>query len=159
MMQVNFPAVLVAAISSLVTGMIWYNPKVFGTAWMRASGVTMDENKKPNMAVMFLCTFIYAFFIAFMLQFFVIHQWGATSAAVPDLKAPEYVTYMEKFGQTYRTFKHGMLHGAMAGLFFALPVIGVGALYERRSFKYTLITGGYWVLTCMIMGGIICAWQ
>jgi hypothetical protein len=157
MMQVNFLAVVVAAASSLVTGMIWYNPKVFGNAWMRESRTAMPE-KKPNMAVMFIATFVYAFFIAFTLQFLVIHQWGAMSAAVPDIKAPEYLAYVEKFGNTYRTFKHGMLHGAMSGLFFALPVIGVGALYEQRSFKYTLIAGGYWVLTCMIMGGIVCAW-
>jgi hypothetical protein len=30
----------------------------------------------------------------------------------------------------------------MTVLFFAIPVIGVGALYERRNWKYVLIDGG-----------------
>ena len=45
----------------------------------------------------------------------------------------------------------------MSGLFFALPVVGVGAIFERRSFKYVMVSGGYWVITCMVMGAIICA--
>jgi hypothetical protein len=47
----------------------------------------------------------------------------------------------------------------MTGLFLILPVTGVGALYERRSFKYVLVSGGYWVISMMIMGGIICMMQ
>jgi hypothetical protein len=46
----------------------------------------------------------------------------------------------------------------MTGLFLILPVLGINALYEWRSFKYTLVTGGYWVVCGMIMGGIICVW-
>jgi hypothetical protein len=65
---------------------------------------------------------------------------------------------MNDYGNAYRTFKHGMFHGFFAGLFFAMPVIGTSALYEGRSWRYTLIAGGFWVVTCMIMGGIICGW-
>jgi hypothetical protein len=42
----------------------------------------------------------------------------------------------------FRTFKHGALHGFLSGLFLALPIIGTNALFER-SFKYTLVTGGF----------------
>ena len=66
---------------------------------------------------------------------------------------------MDAYGTTYRTFGHGAIHGFMTGLFFALPVVGVNALFERRSWKYTLIAGGYWIVTCLIMGGIICQWM
>ena len=88
----------------------------------------------------------------------VIHQMGANSATVGIKGVDPSVlkNYMDAYGNTYRTFKHGALHGFMTGLFFCLPVIGVGALFERRSWKYTLIAGGYWVVTGMIMGGIIC---
>lgn len=160
-MNINFLAILVAALCSLVTGMIWYNPKVFGNAWMRETGMTQEKAQGANMAVMFGMTFVYSFLIAFILQFVVIHQFGAMGmiGGDPSVAKPSYVSFMSDYGMAFRTFKHGMLHGFMAGLFFALPVIGVGALYERRSFKYTLIAGGYWVITCMIMGGILSAWQ
>ena len=47
----------------------------------------------------------------------------------------------------------------MTGLFITLPITGVNALYERRSFKYVLISGGYWIVSFMIIGGIICMMQ
>jgi len=85
--------------------------------------------------------FIYAFFISFVMQFLVIHQMGANSATVgvQGVDSSVLKNYMDAYGSTYRTFKHGALHGFMAGLFFALPVIGVGSLYERRSWKYVLV--------------------
>jgi Protein of unknown function (DUF1761) len=149
---------LLSAFSSLVVGFIWYNPKVFGTIWMRESGVTEEKIKGGNMILTLTMAFIYAFFISFVLQFLVIHQTGANSATVGITGVDPSVlkNYMDAYGTTYRTFKHGALHGFMTGLFFCLPVIGVGALFEKRSWKYTLIAGGYWVITCMLMGGIIC---
>jgi hypothetical protein len=149
---------LLSAFSSLIVGFIWYNPKVFGTIWMRESGVSEEKIKGGNMLLTMLMAFIYAFFISFVMQFLVIHQMGANSATVGIKGVDPSVlkNYMDAYGTTYRTFKHGALHGFMTGLFFCLPVIGVGALFERRSWKYTLIAGGYWVVTGAIMGGIIC---
>jgi hypothetical protein len=159
-MGINFLALLAAAASTLVVGFIWYNPKVFGNAWMKESGITEEKMKGGNMAKTLLSTFIYAFFIAFILRFLVIHQTGALGMVGGDasIAKPSYDAFMADYGSAFRTFKHGALHGFMTGLFLALPVLGTSALYERRSFKYTLITGGYWAVSCMIMGGIICAW-
>ncbi|HLA54662.1 MAG TPA: DUF1761 domain-containing protein [Flavobacterium sp.] len=159
-MEVNFLAILVAALSTLVVGFIWYNPKVFGGIWMRETGITPESGKGMNMALVFGMSVFYAFLIAFTLQMMVIHQFGALGmvGGDPTLAKPSYAAFMADYGTAYRTFKHGMLHGFFAGLLFALPVIGTGALYERRSWKYTLVAGGFWVVCCMIMGGIVCAW-
>jgi hypothetical protein len=149
---------LLSAFSSLIVGFIWYNPKVFGTIWMRESGISEEKIKGGNMLLTMLMAFIYAFFISFVLQFLVIHQTGALGmvGGDADKALPSYSAFLADYGTAFRTFKHGALHGFMTGLFFCLPVIGVGALFERRSWKYTLIAGGYWVVTGTIMGGIIC---
>ena len=76
-MEINLLALLAAAFSTLVVGFIWYNPKVFGTIWMNESGITEEKMKGGNMAITLLVSFIYAFFIAFVLRFLVIHQTGA----------------------------------------------------------------------------------
>ena len=34
----NWVALIVASLSTLVVGFIWYNPKVFGTIWMNEIG-------------------------------------------------------------------------------------------------------------------------
>ncbi len=157
-MEINLLALLAAAFSTLVVGFIWYNPKVFGTIWMNESGITEEKMKGGNMAITLLVSFIYAFFIAFVLRFLVIHQTGALGMVGGDasIAKPSYAAFMSDYGTAFRTFNHGALHGFMTGLFLILPVLGINALYERRSFKYTLVTGGYWVVCGMIMGGIIC---
>jgi len=155
----TFLAIFGAAAATLAVGFVWYHPKVFGTAWMREAKLTEEDFKGANMVLTFGVTFVYGILIAFVLQWLVIHQTGAEAAANNIPADPSILeNYMNVYGSTYRTFKHGMLHGFIAGLFLALPMVGISALFERRSFKYTLISGGYWVVTFMIMGGILCAW-
>lgn len=160
-MGINFMALLVAAVSTLVVGFIWYNPRVFGTIWMKESGMTEEKMKGSNMALIFGLSLFYAFLISFIIQMLVIHQFGALGmvGGDPTIAKPSFDAFMADYGNAFRTFRHGALHGFMTGLFLILPVIGTNALYERRSFKYTLVTGGFWVVCSMIMGGIICSWQ
>lgn len=160
-MEINFLALVAAAASTLIIGFIWYNPKVFGTIWMKESGTTEDKMKGANMALIFGMAVFYAFFMAMVLQFLTIHQWGAIGMIGGDAAnaKPSFTAFMNDYGIAFRTFKHGMLHGFIAGLFLALPIVGTNALFERRSWKYTLISGGYWIVCFMIMGGIICAWK
>ena len=160
-MEINFLALLVAASSTLLVGFIWYNPKVFGNVWMRESGTSEEKMKGANMVMIFGLSLLYAFFIAFILQMLTIHQFGAMGmiGGDPAIAKPSYAEFMADYGSAFRTFKHGALHGFMTGLFLALPIVGTNALFERRSFKYVLISGGFWIVCFMIMGGIICAWQ
>lgn len=160
-MEINFLALLVAACSTLVVGFIWYNPKVFGNAWMRESGTTEEKMKGSNMILIFGMSLLYAFFIAFILQMLTIHQWGALGmvGGKAELAKPSFGEFMADYGSAYRTFKHGAFHGFLTGIFMAIPLVGTSALYERRSFKYVMISGGFWVVCFTIMGGIICAWK
>jgi len=160
-MNVNFLALLLAALSALVVGFIWYNPKVFGNIWMKEIGMKEEDMKGGNMFKMLASTFIYAFLVSFVLQMVVIHQFGALGmvGGDPAKALPSYNAFMADYGNAFRTFKHGALHGFMTGLFMIFPVIGTSALYERRSFKYVMITAGFWIVCFMIMGGIICMMQ
>lgn len=158
-MEINYLALLLAALSTLLVGFVWYHPKVFGTIWMKETGLTESKMKTGNMIMLFGMAVFYSFLISFILQFLVIHQWGVLSAAGgdPTITLPSYAAFMKDYGHTFRTFQHGMLHGFMTGLFLALPIVGTNALFERKSWKYTLVSGGFWILSMMLMGGIICA--
>lgn len=161
-MEINFLALFVAALSTLIIGFIWYNPKVFGTIWMKESGLTEEKMKGANMPAIFIMAVFFAFLIAMILQFLTIHQWGAFGmiggGGAAEVK-PSYAAFMNDYGTAFRSFKHGALHGFLAGLFLAFPMTATNALFERKSWKYTFINSGYWILCFMIMGGIICAWQ
>ena len=159
-MEINFLALLVAAVSALVIGFIWYNPKVFGNAWMQAADMTEDKIKGANMAKIFILAFIFAFLLAMSIMPMVIHQMGAFSLAQGELGVlPSHDTFMADYANEFRTFKHGAFHGVLGGLFIALPILGTNALFERKSAKYILINSGYWIVTMGVMGAIICGWQ
>ena len=66
------------------------------------------------------------------------------------------VNFMAKHGTRHRSFGHGAVHGVMAGVFMATPIIGIISLFERRTWKYVLVNAGYWILTLGLMGGVIC---
>ena len=161
-MEINFIAVIAAALSTLPIGFIWFNPKVFGTIWMRESGMTEEKAKTANMFKVFGFVILFSFMAAFILQFLVIHQFGASGMvggpAAESIK-PSYEAFMSDYGHAFRTFKHGMLHGFMVGLLLALPIIGTNAMFEMKSWKYIFVNAGYWIICFMVMGGILCAWE
>ena len=160
-MEINFLALFVAALSTLVVGFVWYNPKVFGTIWMKEAGLKEENMKDFNMIKVFSLSIVYAFLISFILQMLTIHQFGALGmvGGDPTIAKPSYAAFMADYGTAFRTFKHGALHGFMTGLFMILPVTGTNALYEKRSFKYVMVTSGFWIVCFTIMGGIICMMQ
>jgi len=74
---INFKAIFVAAFSSFIVGLIWYNPKVFGTIWMNETGMTEEKARQSSMLKVFGLTFVFSFMLAFIMPTFVIHQFGA----------------------------------------------------------------------------------
>jgi hypothetical protein len=157
-------ALLASALIPLVIGFLWYNPKTFGNVWMKVSGVTEDKLKTGNMAVIFILTYVMGFLISAILMMLVIHQMHIGSifqntpgANDPNSEIGKYIAdFMAKYGQNFRTFKHGAFHGTFTGLIFVTPIVAINAMFERRGFKYIAIHGGYWMLTLALMGGIIC---
>ena len=163
-MHVNFVIILVSALIPMLTGFIWYNPKVLGTAWMHEAGITEEKMKDVNMFKMLGVSFILSFFLAMSVQFMVIHQYGLYSLfAGQDISDPNsevgafFKSIMDRVGNNYRTFKHGAFHETIAGLFTGTGILGTNAVFERKSFKYVAINVGYWTLTLALMGGVICA--
>lgn len=44
--EINYWAVLLAMLSSMIVGSIWYTPKVFGTRWARLANVDMTGSAR-----------------------------------------------------------------------------------------------------------------
>ncbi|MGY6647661.1 DUF1761 domain-containing protein [Wenyingzhuangia sp. IMCC45574] len=163
-MEPNLLITLLAAIVPLVTGFIWYHKSVFGNAWMRTIGIDPNAEMTPPNPIIFLWCFLLSFLIAFILTPIVIHQYGVFSVLIdePGFNKPgsEVATYfqdfMKQYGNNFRTFKHGALHGSLIGLLLITPILGIISLFEKKPFKYVAINGAYWAVSLAIMGGIIC---
>ena len=163
-MALNFVVILLTALVPLLTGFIWFNPKVFGTAWMKAAGLTPESGKGSNMALVFGLTYLFGLMLSTILYSVVVHQTHIYSILLDTpgfgQEGSEVMNYIEdfmgKYGDNYRTFKHGALHGTIAGIFLVMPCIAVNALFEMKGFKYIAINSGFWIVNLLIMGGIIC---
>ena len=164
---VNFLAIILSALIPLLIRFIWFNPKVFGKAWMRASDLTDEKAKGANMMLIIGFSLFFNFLVAFVLATMVVHQTGvfALFAGEPNMGNPdspaaqELANFMKVHGDKFRSFGHGALHGTITGLLFVMPIIATQALYERRGFNYIAINSGYWIVSLALMGGLICAWR
>ena len=133
MPNINWLAVIAAALSSFLIGGLWYSTALFGRAWMRANNLTDADLKQGNMAKIFGLSLTFALIMAANLAAFLADPktnaaWGATA-------------------------------GFLAGFGWATLGLATVALFERRSFAYILVNGGYLTVSFTVMGLIIGAWR
>lgn len=165
----NFYAILVAAVANMVVGFMWYNPKTFGNAWMKEASLSEEQIKGTNMFMLFGLSFIFAMMLAMAMHPMTMHQMHLSSLAANQLDSTDEAVkllaqadidaFAAKYGNEFKTFKHGALHGFLSALFVAFPIIAMNGLYERKTWKYIFIHVGYWVLSMTVMGGIVCGWN
>lgn len=132
MSQLNYWAILVAALSTFLLGGLWYSPAVFGTAWMCENGFTEESMKGGNLVKIFGLTFLLALIASVNLAMFLGSEANATM---------------------------GAFYGFLAGFGWVAMFIGTHYLFERKSLKLFLINAGYSVVALTIMGLIIGAWK
>ena len=53
MPEINWIAVVVAAVACFLLGGLWYSPVLFGKAWQRETGLTDEQLKNGNMVKIF----------------------------------------------------------------------------------------------------------
>lgn len=163
-MIANFYALLGAALIPIMVGFLWYGPMMFQNAWMKASGKTEEDLNSGSLPLILILTYILGFLLAFAISGISIHQSGVLQlfAASPDFGTEgtevmnAYNGFMSKWGHMHRSFGHGALHGGIGAIIFALPLIGINAMFERRGAKYIFIHFGYWFVTMILMAGVIC---
>jgi len=132
-MDINYLAVIAAALSTFVIGGLWYSPLLFHQSWMRANGWSAADPKTGGEARIFGGAFVLSLIMAFNLAAFL---------AGPDT-----------------TIAWGATAGALAGVGWVALGIAVVALFERRPLSYVLVNGGYWSVAFTIMGAILGAWR
>jgi hypothetical protein len=134
--NINFLALLVAAVASFALGALWYSPVLFSKAWQKEVGLSDESLKTANIGLIFGSSFLLMLVmnlgLAVILQG---HATGNVSAA------------------------SGALYGFLIGVFFISTSIGINMLYQRKSFRLWLIDAGYQVGYLALSGAILGAWR
>jgi Protein of unknown function (DUF1761) len=128
MPEINWIAVVVAAVASFALGGLWYSPVLFGKAWQRETGLSDEKLKQGNMVKIFGLSLVLSLLAA----------WNFANFLGPR---PSIV--------------FGTAVGASAGLLWVASSFGINYLFERKSFKLFLINGGYHTVQFAIIGLVL----
>jgi hypothetical protein len=129
--QVNFIAVLVAAVSTFLLGGLWYSKILFGPIWQREAG----DARKPgegHPAKIFGLSFLFALLAAFAYALLM----------PPAVNASMAVT-----------------QGLLTGAGIVAASFGINYQFANRSTVLWLIDGGYHTAQFAIYGLILGLWR
>jgi hypothetical protein len=139
MPHINWLAVIVAAVSMMVLGFLWYSPILFAKPWMREMGydpndkARMEEMKKKagpaygaSMVAALLSAFTLALFFAFM---------------------------------RVDTLQHGLEIAFHVWLGFVATVQLTTVLFMGQSLKLFAINTGYQLASYLAMAAILFLWK
>jgi hypothetical protein len=138
LMNVSLWSVLVAGISTMVVGFLWYSPMLFARPWMVAMGYDPEDKAKiqemqksagKSYAISFIASLVSAFVLGKILHL-----------------------------TTGNTALHGMKIGFAIWLGFVTTVQLTAKLFGNQSTRLYLINTGYQLVCYLAMGAILAVW-
>ncbi|MCH8905275.1 MAG: DUF1761 domain-containing protein [Bacteroidetes bacterium] len=128
--NINWLAVLVATLSTMLIGFLYYSPWSFGNVWMKAAGFT-EEDLKGTSPMIYVKTLLLS---------------GLTAVA------------LALFIQADPSLYQGIKIGVIAGACFGCTATVTNALFDRKSLVYFMIISGHIMLNFIAIGAILGAW-
>lgn len=134
--DINYWAVILATLSSMLVGSIWYTPKVFGNYWMKAANVTPSGDAKDAVWPILL-TLVVSFVTAWVLA-------GATFIS------------MEFYGGGF--FGNAVVTAIVLWAGFTAARFITHDAFDRRPAGLTMLNVAHEFVTIVVMALIIGVW-
>ena len=135
---VNYLAVLVAALIPMAVGFVWYSPALFAKKWMAMIGKTPEEIMKSGPGKAYAISFAGSLVMAFVLDHSII------------------------FGDAYlhmSGFGAGMMGAFWLWLGFVVTTNAGTVLFEFRRAGLYWVNMGYYLVSLLLMGGVLGVWK
>jgi hypothetical protein len=137
--HLNWLAVFVAGISTMLIGFLWYSPFLFAKPWMREMGYDPDDKAKvqemqKSAGPAYFGSLVAGFVSAFILALF--FHWLRV-----------------------QNLRFGLMAGFHIWLGFVATVQLTGALFTKQSMKLFAINTGYQLVCYLVMSAILAAWK
>ena len=131
---VNYLAVLVAGLSNMVIGYLWYGP-LFGKMWMKLSGTKMSSGGKTSATGGYIISYVGAVIIAYILAHFI---------------------YLNAKGMGVDITTTSAITTAFWGwLGFIVPTSIASVLWEGKSWNLWFLGIAYWLVSLIAMAAIL----
>lgn len=133
--EVNWLAILVAAIAWFIIGALWYGP-LFGKAWMASTGIDPRATDERPSAVIYVFPLL-AYLVATVALAMLAEATGSS------------------------TLGHGIILGVVVGVGFGLTLYAVEATFGSRPKpgSWFLISGAYQLIGIVVASVIVTVWD
>jgi len=128
MPEVNYLAVLIAALSAFLLGGLWYSPLLFARKHMALTGLSEDRLAGGSKAAIFGGAFLLSLVSAYVFAVFLGPNPG---------------------------LKFATAAGFAAGLAWVAAAFGINYLFERRPLGLWLINAGYHTIQFTLYGAVL----
>ncbi|OGE31658.1 hypothetical protein A2631_00735 [Candidatus Daviesbacteria bacterium RIFCSPHIGHO2_01_FULL_44_29] len=135
-MNINYIAVLAAAVVSMGVGFLWYSPTLFGKAWMKLMGYTQEDlaKAKKEMGKLYALSFVATLVMAYVLT---------------------HVMILSKNFYGYSPVTTGLTTAFWSWLGFVAPVQLADELFGGKRWKLFCLNTGYQLASLLAMGVVI----
>jgi hypothetical protein len=130
--DLNWIAIIAAAIVPMVLGALWYSPLLFAERWMRAVGRTREELTGAGLG----------------------YALSAVAALVTSYALAR-ITHWAEVDDLW----NGALVGLLVWIGFVATVLAVTTYFGGRPRELWLINAGYQLVSLLLMGAILGAWD
>lgn len=134
-MHINWLAVMVAVVASMVLAKTWFTPKTFGKPWRRYTGITPADSKKAGKGPIVLTLF------ANVITVIVLAMLMSLCAAFFQINS----------------VLLALVVGFVAWLAFSATTLATHNAFEQKPQKLTLINNGY-QLALFLITSLIISW-
>ena len=125
-------AIITAAVASVIIGMFWYHPRVFGSMWMQLSGLSPEMNERARRGS---TLYLIGGLMASMVAAYVLYWFGAF------LSVYDWITAFEL--------------SFWCWLGFTAPTMLNSVFWEQRPLGIYLINASYWLVSLTVMALIL----
>lgn len=131
--DVNFWAVLLAAVANMLIGSIWYSKAMFANKWMALMGKTEEEIRASGLNLAYIGMMVGALVMAYVMA-------HSVNYAQAD------------------TVTEGVVTGFWLWLGFIVTTKVSDVLFEGQPKGLFAINAGYFLVALPVMGAILAAW-
>jgi hypothetical protein len=134
--DVNYVAILLAGVASMVVGFLWYSPVLLGNPWMKERGITKESLKKMQNEM---------------------RKWYGLSF-VAALVTAYVLAHVMALSQNYFHYSHlqtGLTSAFFMWLGFVMPVQLTATIFGNQNWKLFGIDTGNQLASILVMGVIL----
>jgi hypothetical protein len=134
--EINYTAVIVAAVLSLIAGLAWYGP-LFGKEWMKLT--MFDQRKTKEIDKVSRNKTYFINFVATLVSAYVLSYFISYAQAV--------------------TITEGLQVGFWVWLGFIVTTTVTSVLYEGKPWRIYQINTGYQLVSYLLMAAVLTTWR